>query len=226
MLGSVKSLGREYTKECIKERIDSELEHNFEIKQKECVSKDLMDVNQEKFESSLGLKRWATVENLKNIAESYHIAGSITELEQKLTEVSSETTVAKGRLLQTEKRVKQLQEIMKYAIQYQSTLSIYQSYKKAKNPDAYFQKHESEIILHSGAKRMLEQAGFNVINMDINKMKAELLQLETQKKECSSTYKKLAKNEKELQKQMQKLSTYINTEKEQSHERKQDKHSL
>ncbi len=224
--GSAKSLGKEYTKERIKERIDSGLERNFKIKPKERVSKDLIDVNQEKFASSPGLKRWAAVENLKNVAESYHAAGSMTELEQKLTEVSSETTVVKGRLLQTEKRVKKLQEIMKYANQYQSTLSIYQSYKKAKNPDAYFQKYESEIILHGGAKRMLEQAGFNVKNMDINKLKAELLQLETQKKEHSSTYKMLAKNEKELQKQMQKLSTYINTEKEQSHERRQDKHSL
>ena len=224
--GSVKSLGKEYTKERIKERIDSGLERNFKIKPKERVSKDLIDVNQEKFASSPGLKRWAAVENLKNVVESYHAASSITELEQKLAEVSSETAVAKSRLLQIEKRVKQLQEIMKYANQYQSTLSIYQSYKKARNPDAYFKKHEREIILHGGAKRMLEQAGFNVKTMDISKLKAELSRLESQKKEHSSTYKMLAKNEKELQKQMQKLNTYINAEKEQKHERKQEKYSL
>lgn len=224
--GSVKSLGREYTKERIKERIDSGQERNFKIKPKERVSKDLIDVNQEKFASSPGLKRWASVENLKNIAESYHVAGSIMELEQKLAEISSETAAAKSRLLQTEKRVKQLREIMKYANQYQSTLSIYQSYKKAKNLDTYFQKHESEIILHSGAKGMLEKAGFNVKYMDTNKLKAELSRLESQKKEHSSTYKMLTKNEKELQKQMQKLSAYINAEMEQKHERKQDKHSL
>lgn len=82
--GSAKSLGKEYTKERIKERIDSGLERNYKIKPKERVSKDLIDVNQEKFTSSPGLKRWAAVENLKNIAESYEAAGSITELEQNM----------------------------------------------------------------------------------------------------------------------------------------------
>ena len=105
---------------------------------------------------------------------------------------------------------------MKYANQYQSTLSIYQSYKKAKNPDAYFQKHESEIILHGGAKRMLEQAGGNVKNMNVQKLKTEL----------GFTYKKLTQNEKELQKQMQKLKKYLEMEKEQKHEEKREKHSL
>lgn len=224
--GSAKSLGREYSKERIKERIDSGLERSSKIKPKERVSKELIDVNQEKFTDSPGLKRWAAVENLKNIAESYYAAGSIIELEQKLREISSETSSAKGKLLQTEKRVKHLQEILKYATQYQATLPTYQSYKKAKNADAYFRKHESEIILHGGARRMLEQAGVNVKTMDIAKLKAELSQLESQKKEQSVTYKKLAKNEKELQMQMQKLSTYINVEKEQNHERKQAKHSL
>lgn len=62
--------------------------------------------------------------------------------------------------------------------------------------------------------------------MKVDKLKAELLRLESQKKEHSSAYKMLSKNEKELQKQIQKLSTYINTEKEQNHERKQEKYSL
>ena len=224
--GSAKSLGKEYTKERIKERIDSRLELNAKIKPKERISKDLIDVNQEKFAASPGLKRWATVENLKNIAESYQAAGSISELKQKLEEISSETATVKSKLLQIEKRVKYLQEIVKYANQYQATLPIYQSYKKARNSDAYFQKHESEIILHGGAKSMLEKSGFNLKNVDMDKLKAELLRLESQKKEHSSTYKMLAQNEKELQKQMQKLSYYINAEKEQNHDRKQEKHSL
>ena len=224
--GSVKSLGREYTKERIKERIDSGLERNFKIKPKERVSKDLIDVNQEKFSSSPGLKRWASVENLKNIAESYHAAGSIMELEQKLAEVSTETAAVKSRLLQIEKRVKQLQEILKYANQYQSTLSIYQSYKKAKSSDTYFQKHESKIILHGGAKRMLEQAGVNVKTMNIQKLKTELSHLEKQKTELGFTYKKSAQKEKELQKQIQKIKKYLETDKEQKHEQKREKHSL
>lgn len=224
--GSAKSLGKEYTREPIKERIDSELERNVKIQTKERISKKLIDVNQETFANSPGLKRWAVVENLKNISESYHAAGSMLELEQKLTLISNETTTAKNKLRQIEKWVKTLLEIIKYAEQYQSTLSIYQSYKKAKNPEAFLQKHESEIILHGGAKRMLEQAGINTKNMNVQKLKAELSTLEKQKGELAATYKGLAKNEKELQKQMQKLKEYLRAEKEEKYERKQEKHSL
>ena len=78
----------------------------------------------------------------------------------------------------------------------------------------------NDKIIIKGAKE------HNLKNIDINKLKAELLRLESQKKEHSSTYKMLAKNEKELQKQMQKLTTYVSADKEQNHERKQEKHSL
>ena len=145
--GSAKSLGKEYTKERIKERIDSGLERNFKVLPRERISKGLIDMEQEKIKGSPGLKRWAAVENLKNISESYNDAGSIMELEQKLSDISAECKSAKNDLLQTEKRLKSLMEILKYAKQYQATLPYYNAYRKAKNRDSCFRKHESEIIL-------------------------------------------------------------------------------
>ena len=55
--------------------------------------------------------------------------------------------------------IKDLAEIIKYAEQYKANKAYHTAYKKSKNPDAYFRKHESQIILYGGAKRMLEQAG-------------------------------------------------------------------
>ena len=89
-------------------------------------------MEQEKIKESPGLKRWAAVENLKNIAESYNDAGSIMELEQKLSDISTECKSAKNDLLQTEKRLKSLMEILKYAEQYQATLHIIMLTKKQK----------------------------------------------------------------------------------------------
>lgn len=73
---------------------------------------------------------------------------------------------------------------------------------------------------------MLEQAGVNVKNMNVQKLKTELSHLEKQKTELGFTYKKLKQNEKELQKQMQKLKKYLETEREQKHEEKREKRSL
>ena len=223
--GSAKSLGKEYTKERIKERIESGLERNFKVLPKEQISKGLIDMEQEKIKESPGLKRWAAVENLKNIAESYNDAGSIMELEQKLSDISSECKSAKNDLLQTEKRLKSLMEILKYAKQYQTTLPYYNAYRKAKSRDSYFRKHESEIILHGGAKHMLEQYEVSLKSLNLEKLEREISELESRKKELSSDYKTLAKSEKDVRKQVEKLNGYLDVERKKDVPRK-DGHLL
>ena len=225
--GSAKSLGKEYSKERIKERIDSGLERNFKVLPKDRISKGLIDMNQEKIKGSIRLKQWASVENLKNIAESYGNAGSIMELEQKLSNISSECKTAKNNLLQTEKRMKSLMEIIKYAEQYQYTLPYYTAYKKAKNPDNYFRKHESEIILHGGAKHMLEQYRVLPKSLNLQKLKMEFSELESRKKALYADYKTLAKSEKETCKQLNKLKVYLDENREHNtFKKKKDQHLL
>lgn len=92
--GSVKSLGAEYTRERIKERIEAKaLEQSqkrvpFPRKAKPIIkdysSKKLIDTSEEKFTQSPGLKHWADIQNLKIAAASYSGAGSIAELESSL----------------------------------------------------------------------------------------------------------------------------------------------
>ena len=68
--GSVKSLGREYTKERIKERIELKRERKAVIPKKDYANKRLVDTSDEKFQNSPGLKRWAAIENLKIAAQA------------------------------------------------------------------------------------------------------------------------------------------------------------
>ena len=42
--------------------------------------------------------------------------------------------------------MKVLAEIIKYAEQYKDNRAYHIAYKKAKNPDAYFRRYESQII--------------------------------------------------------------------------------
>ena len=123
--------------------------------------------------------------------------------------------------------MKSLMEFIKYAEQYQSTLPYYTAYKKAKNPDNYFRKHESEIILHGGAKHMLEQYGISLKSLNLQKLKIEFSELESRKKELSADYNALAKSEKETRKQLDKLKVYLTENSEHDTPRKEKKqHSL
>ena len=210
--GSAKSLGKEYTKERIRERINSGLEHKSTIRLKNQSSKQLIDINNEKFINSPGLKRWATIQNLKNVSALYNEAHSITELEQKLAVALEASDSAKKNLLKLEKRMKVLAEFIKYGEQYKNNLSCYSAYKKAKHPDTYFRKHESQLILFGGAKRMLEQMNVDLKFVNVNKWKCEHQELETKKKELSTTYKMYEKESKELRKQLTQLQEYLTQE--------------
>ena len=212
MRGSAKSLGKEYTKERIQERINSGLEHRSTIHLKKQNSKQFIDINDEKFTNSPGLKRWATIQNLKTASALYNEAHSITELEQKLAITLEASNSAKKNLLTLEKRMKVLAELIKYGEQYKSNLSYYSAYKKAKHPDTYFRKYESQLLLFGGAKRMLEQMNVNLKSLNVNKWKAEYQELETKKKELSATYKTSENESKELRKQLTQLQKYLSQE--------------
>ncbi len=207
--GSMKSLGKEYTKERIKERIERKQERKASIPKKDYSSRKLIDTSEEKFQNSPGLQRWATIENLKIAAQSYQEAGSISELEHKIAIKTEAGKSAKQSVVELEHRIKDLAEIIKYAEQYKNNRSYHISYKKAKNPDAYFRKYESQIILYGGARHMLEQAGIDLKSLNIDKLKSEYHELTRQKNELTLTYKNCEKEVRNLSRKLENLNQYL-----------------
>ncbi len=207
--GSVKSLGKEYTKERIRERIELKRERKANIPKRDYASRRLVDTSDEKFQNSPGLKRWATIENLKIAAQSYMEAGSITKLEHEIAVKTEAGKSAKLSVVELEHRIKDLAEIIKYAEQYRANRFYHIGYKKAKNPDAYFRRYESQIILYGGARRMLEQAGINLKSLNIDKLKSEYHELTRQKDDFTSTYKSYEKKVRELSRKLDNLNQYL-----------------
>ena len=60
-------------------------ERKATIPKRDYASRRLVDTSDEKFQTSPGLKRWATIENLKIAAQSYAEAESITKLEHEIS---------------------------------------------------------------------------------------------------------------------------------------------
>ena len=116
---------------------------------------------------------------------------------------------AKQNVVKLEHQLKDLGEIIKYAEQYKTTRPYYLNYKKAKHPDAYFQKYESQLILYGGAKRMLEQAGIDLKTLNIEKLRTKYGELVKQKTELTSTYKTCQKDVRDLNKKLQVFQEYF-----------------
>ena len=224
--GSVKSLGKEYTKERIRERIELKRERKATIPKRDYASRRLVDTSDEKFQTSPGLKRWATIENLKIAAQSYAEAESITKLEHEISVKTEAGKSAKQSVVELEHRIKDLAEIIKYAEQYRANRSYHIGYKKAKNPDAYFRRYESQIILYGGARRMLEQAGINLKSLNVDKLKSEYQELVSQKNELTATYKNCEKEVRELNRKLENLNQYLGRENIISQETKDRQQSL
>ena len=207
--GSTKSLGKEYTKERIRERIEIKRERKSVIPKKDYSTRRLIDTSDEKFQNSPGLQQWATIENLKIATQSYNEVGSLSDLEHKITVKTEAGKSAKQSVVELEHRMKNLAEIIQYAELYKDNRSYHIAYKKAKNPDAYFRRYESQIILYGGARRVLEQAGIKLKGLNVDKLRAEYQALETQKKELTATYKSCEKEVWNLKRKQENLNRYL-----------------
>ena len=207
--GSTRSLGKEYTKERIRERIEKKRERKAVIPKNDYSARRIIDPSDEKFQNSPGLQQWAAIENLKIAAQSYNEAGSLSDLEHKITVKTEAGKSAKQSVVELEHRMKNLAEIIKYAEQYKANRSYHIAYKKAKNPDAYFRRYESQIILYGGARRVLEQAGIKLKGLNVDKLRAEYQTMETQKKELTATYKNYEKEVRDLKRKQENLNRYL-----------------
>ena len=174
--GSMKSLGKEYTKERIRERIEMKRERKSVIPKKDYSIRRLIDTSDEKFQNSPGLQQWTTIENLKIAAQSYNEVGSLSNLKHQITVKTEAGKSAK---------------------------------QSAVNPDAYFRRYESQLILYGGARRVLEQTGINLKGLNVDKLKSEYQELMKQKNELTSTYKKCEKEVQSLNRKLENLNQYL-----------------
>lgn len=218
--GSAKSLGAEYTRERIKERIEAKAPEPpkkrvpFPTRKKPLVkdysSKKLIDTSEEKFEQSPGLKHWADIQNLKIAASSYSRAGSIAELEKQIETKSILAKTARSSLVETEHQLKDLGQILKYAEQYKANHIYHIRYQKSKDQDAYLRRHETELLLHDGAENMLKRLGINLKTLDVEKLRNDYNALYSKKESLQDTYKSAEKDINALSRKLDNLNQYLN----------------
>ena len=223
--GSTKSLGAEYTKERIKERITEKALAKekrrvpFPTRKKPIVKdysrKNLIDTTEDKFAQSPGLKHWADIQNLKIAAASYSQAGSIAELENQISAKSTLAKTARESLVETERQLKDLGQVLKYAEQYK-TNHIYQvRYQKSKDKDAYLRRHETELILHDGAQNILKRLGINPKEINVEKLRSDYNTLYSKKQTLLKTYKSAEKEAADLNRKLDNLNQYLDLNPEQ-----------
>lgn len=213
--GREKSLGANFTKEKIKERIETkrQLTHAYIVSGKK--TRRLIDTSIDpKYAENAGLQKWATKENLKIASKSYSQMTeknihTFPQLDERINTLQEQSKSANTSIVSLEHRIREIAEAIKYVEQYQINKPFNERYEKAKDQDRFLRRYESQIILFSGADRMLKRKGVSPSKNQLEDLKADYRELLNQK-QCLSGICKSAQSEiKELELMKQNLKQYM-----------------
>ena len=161
----LKTLGVDYTEEALAARITGHTRPSRQPKQRSGAPSLLIDIqNNLKAQQSAGYRHWATIENLKRIAETTnflteHHIHSYADLLTDFRAAENTCAEIKNSLRDTEANMKTLALEMKYAAVYRQLKPIYDRYRASRDPEKYLRGHESDLILFEAAARELKRLG-------------------------------------------------------------------
>ncbi len=160
--GRASTLGPEYTKERIRERIEEKVT-------------TLIDTSGEKFKNSIALTKWAKKENLKRTATMYAELGnqnlqSKTARENRLKELREQIAQEKKTLNNLGKECSQFQAILRHAKYYNENKKYDIAYENSKDKDRYYRTHCDWLESFWTAKHWLENAGIDTDTINLKQL--------------------------------------------------------
>lgn len=136
--GREKSMGRDFTKEHIRERIENKGQELADKMLRPKASHNIIDTSSdEKYANNTAPQKWAEKQNLKLAAQAYASMEqlglhSMEELESQLSSLTGQSSAAKKETVSLEKKLRRHALILKYAEQYTENQPFHIKYKNAK----------------------------------------------------------------------------------------------
>ena len=161
----LKTLGADYAEDALTARLAGRARPSRQMKQQNGKISLLIDIqNNIKAQQSAGYRHWATIENLKRIAETSnflteHGVGSYEELAERCEAASASSARLKAELRETGARMEALTLKQKYVATYRRLKPTYDRYKASKDKEKFLRGYESEIILFEAAARECKRLG-------------------------------------------------------------------
>ena len=223
----MKTLGVDYTEEAITARIAGRSRPSRQPKQRDGRISLLIDIqNNIKAQQSAGYRRWATIENLKRIADTSnflteHGIGSYEELLDRCEVAAASAARLKADLRDTGAKIDELALKMKHVAAYRQLKPIYDRYKASRDKEKFLRGHESEIILFEAAARECKRLGA-VPLPTTESMKKDLANLTTEKERLLAEYKAARTEAQEYDTVKQNVDALLAVPKEQKQQRRHE----
>ena len=140
-----------------------------------------------------GYQRWASVFNLKQLAQSvnYLRDHNLLEYDQLVSRTESATAQyheLSAKIKEMERRMGDIAALRRHIINYMKTRDVYVAYRKAGYSKKFLAEHESEILLHKAAKQAFDELKIEKLPT-IRNLQNEYAQLEAEKRKLYSAYR-------------------------------------
>lgn len=216
--GRAKSLGEDFTKERIRERIEEKARIRAErMKRLTKRNPSMIDTTQDKFAESPGLMRWAEKQNLKAAAQIQSKLAemgldSFDALDAKIDSLHKQAKEGKKATIALDKDITRFEDLLHYAHVYNENKKYIRGYEKSKDKERYYRTHGYDIEIANGAIDRLKNAGLDPDRIDLQKMESDYAVMTADREKTSSAYKTAEKECEKLKKLRDDLTSYVGTE--------------
>ena len=216
--GRAKSLGEDFTKERIRERIEEKARIRAErMKRLTKRNPSMIDTSQDKFAESPGLMRWAEKQNLKAAAQIQSKLAemgldSFDALDAKIDSLHKQAKEGKKATIALDKDITRFEDLLHYAHVYNENKKYIRGYEKSKDKERYYRAHGYDIEIANGAIDRLKNAGLDPDRIDLQKMESDYAVMTADREKTSSAYKAAEKECEKLKKLRDDLMSYVGTE--------------
>lgn len=216
--GRPKSLGEDFTKERIRERIEEKARIRAErMKRLTKRNPSMIDTTQDKFAESPGLMRWAEKQNLKAAAQIQSKLAemgldSFDALDAKIDSLHKQAKEGKKATIALDKDITRFEDLLHYAHVYNENKKYIRGYEKSKDKERYYRTHGYDIEIANGAIDRLKNAGLDPDRIDLQKMESDYAVMTADREKTSSAYKAAEKECEKLKKLRDDLTAYVGTE--------------
>ena len=193
--GRANTLGPDYTKERIKERID-EKGHSPILKTLQGTGNTptkLVDICEEKLSESIALSKYQDKENLKRVATMYAELGDLglqsrEELHTRIKELQMQARNEKRTVADLDKKIRDFNQILTFAKRYTENKKYGDNYQKSKDKERYERDHDYQLRLYEGAKSWLKNSGIDPATLKVRDIEEHLQKLKADRKALYDSY--------------------------------------
>jgi len=153
----------------------------------------LIDIQSKMAEKGAGYQRWATVYNLKQMAQTMlflreHGIDTIDQLREKTAALCDRFDEQNAFIKASEARLSEIAVLKKHILNYRKTKDTYVAYRKAGYSKKFFEAHREEVTLHKAAKAAFDQLGVKKLP-SIRELNTEYAEVLNRKKRAYSEYR-------------------------------------